>query len=304
VRSAAQTVTKKLPASISDGAEQALRLAFSGLRTLTLDPAMRSVSIEKVLRSYQSAGHAVLAFDDIRELPLRSIDDVIPGLRWRYSMVAAVEGAGAGVIITGGELLATVGSVASAGAAEAPGAGAVIGAMAFDAATVLAASARVVAHTAAYYGYNVRLPEEELFALTVINWSSAASEGAKIAGFQELSRVTQLLVRGAAWAQLSEHSLVRVIQEIYARLGIRITQRKLGQAIPVAGIALGAGMNASLLNAIGRDAQLAYRSRHLADKYGFDLDELVKHRSHPQMEGGATDIVDIEGIVEAQNEVE
>jgi len=63
-------------------------------------------------------------------------------------------------------------------------------------------------------------------------------------------------------------------------------------------------MNASLLNAIGRDAQLAYRSRHLADKYGFDLDELVKHRSHPQMEGGATDIVDIEGIVEAQNEVE
>ncbi len=112
-------------------------------------------------------------------LPLRAIDDVIPGLRWRYSLVAGVEGAGAGIVITGGELVATAGSVASAGAAPAPGAGTVIGAMAFDAATVLAASARVVAHTAAYYGYDVRLPEEELYALTIINWSSATSEGAK-----------------------------------------------------------------------------------------------------------------------------
>ena len=150
VGSAAQTVTKQLPTSITDGGEQALRLAFSGLRTLTLDPAMRSVSIKKVLRSYQRAGHGVLAIDDVRQLPLRTIDAATPGLRWRYSLVAAVEGAGAGVVITGGELLAMFGSVASAGAAAAPGAGAVIGAMAFDAATLLAASARVVAHTVAY----------------------------------------------------------------------------------------------------------------------------------------------------------
>ena len=61
-------------------------------------------------------------------------------------------------------------------------------------------------------------------------------------------------------------------------------------------------MNASLLHAIGRDAQLAYRSRHLADKYGFPLDDLVKHRSHPELAPASTDIIDIEGIVEAQNE--
>ena len=84
---------------------------------------MRSVSIEKVLRSYQRAGHVVLAIDDVQDLPLRAIDDVIPGLRWRYSLVAGVEGAGAGIVITGGELVATAGSVASAGAAAAPGAG-------------------------------------------------------------------------------------------------------------------------------------------------------------------------------------
>jgi hypothetical protein len=299
VESAAETFTKQLPTSINDRAAEGFRIAFSGLRTLTLDPAMRSVSIERVLRAYQRAGHDVHAIDDIRELPLRAIDEVTPGLRWRYSLATAVEGAGAGIVITGGELIATIGSTASAGAASAPGAGAVIGAMAIDAATVLAASARVVAHTAAYYGYNVRLPEEELFALTVINWSSAASEGAKFAAFQQLSRITQQLVRSAPWAKLSQHVTVKVIQEIYARLGIRLTQRKLGQVIPVAGIALGAGMNASLLHAIGRDAQVAYRSRHLAEKYGFVVEELIRPTGNPEMD---IDTIDIEGIVNDQNE--
>ena len=263
---------------------------------------MRSVSTEKVLRSYQRAGYGVLAMDEVQDLPLRAIDDIIPGLRWRYSLVAGVEGAGAGFVIAGGELVVVFGSVESAGAAAAPGAAAVIGAMAFDAATVLAASARVIAHTAAYYGYDVRLPEEELFALTIINWSSATSEGAKYAAFQQLSRITQQLVRSAPWAQLSEHVTVKVMQEIYTRLGIRLTQRKLGQAIPVVGIALGAGMNAGLLHAIGRDAQLAYRSRHLADKYGFAVDELMKPRGNREAVGAASDIIDIEGIVEAQTE--
>ena len=208
--------------------------------------------------------------DDVQALPLRTIDDVIPSLRWRYSVATGVEGAGAAIVITGGQLVAVFGSVSSAGAAAAPGAGAVIGAMAFDA-TVLAASARVVAHTAAYYGYDVRQPEEELFALTIINWSSATSEGAKYAAFQQLSRITQQLVRGAPWAKLSEHVTVKVIQEIYAspwhpthstqawtgNTGRRRCPRSWDERWPP--------------ECNCRDAQSAYRSRHLVDKYGFSL---------------------------------
>lgn len=263
---------------------------------------MRSVSIENVLRSYVRAGYVVLTLDDVQDLPLRAIDDVIPGLRWRYSLAAGVEGAGAGIVITGGELVATVGTVFSAGAAAAPGAGSVIGAIAFDAVSVLAASARAVAHTAAYYGYDVRLPEEESFALTIINWSSATSEGAKYAAFEQLSRITQQLARGATKGKLAEHLTVKAIQEIYARLGFRLTQRKLGQALPVVGIAFGAGMNAALLHAIGRDAELAYRSRHLAERYGFAVDELMKPPDNRDVVDATTDIIDIEAIVEAQNE--
>src|SRR5215207_4056931 len=103
----------------------------------------------------------------------------------RDALGAAIEGAGAGVVVTGGEVLATGGSIAGAGAGAAPGAGAIVGAMAFDAASVLGATARLVAHTAAYYGYDVREPEEQMFALSVISWTSAGSEGAKVAAFQQ-----------------------------------------------------------------------------------------------------------------------
>ena len=101
-----------------------------------------------------------------------------------------------------------------------------------------------------------------------MNWSSAPTEGAKSLAFQQLSRVTQQLARGATWAQLSEATVVKVIDEVYLRLGFRLTKSKLGQAVPLAGIALGAGLNAMVINRVGQDAILAYRARHLSDKYG------------------------------------
>ena len=79
----------------------------------------------------------------------------------------AAEGAAAGAVITGAELVATVGSAASAGAAAAPSVTAVGGAMAGDAALVLGASMRMIAHIGAYFGRDVRLPEEQVFALSV-----------------------------------------------------------------------------------------------------------------------------------------
>lgn len=258
------------PSAVIDGGEQAIRAALTGLQHLTVDPAMRSVRRSRVLRRFEKRGAHLDSIDQIRDLDLRTVDDASPALSWPYALATAVEGAGAGLVITGGEALAAAGSIAGAGAGAAPGAGTVLGAMAFDAAAVLAASARVVAHTAACYGYDVRQPEEQVYALSVISWSSAGTEASKTAAFQQLSRLTQQLMRRATWAQLEEHILVKVVQEMYARLGTTLTQRKLGQAVPVAGILIGAGLNASLLRSVAEDARSAYRLRFLTDKYGLE----------------------------------
>lgn len=291
--SAARKASRVVPHSVTDPAGRALRVAFMGLRKVTIDPAFRSIQVDRVLGDFNGSGHVVSTLDQIRKLPLQTIDLVTPGLGMRYALSAAAEGAMAGLAITGGELLGTVGSVASAGAAAAPGMGTVATAMAVDAAAVIAASARVVAHVGAYYGYDTRLPEEQVFALAVINWSSATTEGGKSAAFAQLSLITQKLVRGSTWAQLSEQALVRVVQRTYESLGMRLTKRKLGQAIPAIGVVVGAGLNAGILHEVAESAQMAYRLRHLEEKYGVTPSSEV-----PWAMGPADDVIDIDAIVQ------
>ena len=284
----------------TDNLEEALVKALAGLKDLTLDPAMASVSESSVINRFVKHGHDVNVVSDIRGLDLEQLDRVMPKLRTRYSAAAAVEGAAAGLVVTGGEALAAFGTVFGAGVGAAPGAASIASAMAVDAATVIAASARVTAHVGTYYGYEVCTPEEELFALSAMSFSNSGPQAAKLMAFQELSVVTQQLVRRKAWAELNEKLIVRVITEMFERLGLVITRRKLGQAIPVVGVVIGAGLNASYLQSVGKDAELAYRIRFLAEKHGLDPSDLAPlHPADAAMDAGG-DYIDIQEIVDAE----
>ena len=290
-----QRATKFVPKKVRNISDDGLRMALGGLRSLTIEPALRSVMTSRVTAGYKRHGAIVSSLDDIRQLPLRVIDEVTPGLVWRYALGAAIEGAGAGALITGAEALTAAGTVASAGVAAGPTAGTVVAAIAGDAALTLAACARVVAHVGAYAGYDTKRPDEQVFAMALINWSSSTGEAAKSVAFQQLSQITQQLIRNAPKAQLSEYVLVKVVEEIYARLGFRMTKAKLGQVVPIAGIAIGAGLNAALLTSIARDAHIAYRARHLTEHYGVQFTDLTdRDRSVPADE---TDTIDVEEII-------
>lgn len=243
--------------------------ALEGFRAVTLDPALASVRQRRVLDAYDKEyGVSLDNLSDIRNLRLEQCDRVVPNLRFIYSVGSGLEGAGASLAITGAEVSASVSGGTTTVVA--------IGAVAADAALVLAALARVVAHTAAYYGYDVRQPEEELFALGVISLSSASSGPAKVAALAELSRLTQQMMRRATWEVLGKEPIVKVIQQVYARLGLRITKAKLAQTVPVAGVAISAGMNMAAVQAVARDAGLAYRLRFLCDRYGLDPQQVVE----------------------------
>jgi len=261
---------------------------------------MASVSEKGVVSRFVKDGHDIKLVSDIRHLDLEQLDRVRPKLRTRYSAAAAAEGAAAGFVIAGGEALAALGGVFGAGAGAAPGAAAIAGAMAFDAATVIAASARVTAHVGTYYGYEICSPEEEFFALSAMSFSNSGPQAAKLMAFQQLSTVTQQLIRRKAWAELNEQLIVKIITEMFKRLGLVITKRKLGQAIPVFGVVIGAGLNASYLQSVGRDAELAYRMRFLAEKYDLDPPDLAPHPTADDATGAAGDYIDIHEIVDAE----
>jgi len=241
--------------------------ALDGMLTVVNKVAEKSMRRTSVVAAYSKRGHVVTDLEDIRKLDLELVDKVKPRLGLRYASGTAITGAATGLAVSGGEILATVGTVASAGAAAAPGAGTIIGALAADTVAVLGAMTRAVARTAAFYGYDTERPQEQVFALGVLNFGLAQQTG-KGAAYLELNKIVQALARNATWAQLNRNSVTRVMQVVYQQLGIKLTKQKLGQAVPVAGILIGAGLNARMLARLTEDADRLYRERFLRDKYG------------------------------------
>lgn len=105
------------------------------------------LSPASVVAKHEERGHDVEALSDLRRLDLEQIDVVRGrGTNWYYPAVAALSGAGTGVVISGGELL----TAASAGAAAAPSLGVVAGVIVGDASFVLGLASRSVGHIALF----------------------------------------------------------------------------------------------------------------------------------------------------------
>ena len=281
--------------------EIVFRRSLGGLLDLGARGATATLRESSIVTAYQAQGHHVTELDDIRRLELRDIDRVRPKLTLRYTTAMAAEGAVAGLAISGGEALASAGSVISVGAAGAPGIGTVVGVMAADAAAVLMAANRAVAHVAAYYGYDVERPEERLFAAGVLGMGTAGEAG-KAAAYIELNKLVQALARNATWQQLRRNTATKVVDRVFALLGYRITKRKLGQAIPVLGSVIGAGMNATMMTSVIDTAEHIYRERFLRERYRLDVDDVLPVGIDAT--GGPGDVVDIVAVLDQETAAE
>ena len=236
--------------------EEQLGKALEGLVGVTLEPAMKSVNVKRVVK------RVGVPWDEFQGLDLKVLDRASPRTRGLYSAAALAEGSATAVAVTGATVSATVTGGTTAAVA--------VGAIATDVATSIALLGRIVAAAAAEYGYDVRDPEEEIFALGAISIGAAGSPAAKVAALASLSRLTQQMMRRATWTQLNRHSLVRVIDTLFKALGFKLTQQKLGQAVPIAGILINGGMSAQMASQTYRRARDVYRLRFLSDKYGID----------------------------------
>jgi hypothetical protein len=257
-------------ARMRDGGAEAFRVAAEGAGRFMSRTGQLTTSESRVVRAYAKRGHLVEHLDDIRKLDLRAIDAVASFTRLHYAYAAflAGEGAAAGLAVGGGQALVAAGGVAGAGAGAAPGLGAVVAAMGADVAALLTACSRVVAHEALYYGYDPRDPAEEVFMMQVIGLGTARTASAKAVAYQQLALLTQRLARNVAWRQLNEQAVVKVARTFATRFGQRLTQRKLGQLVPIAGVAIGAALNWKMVDDVAEAAYWAYRERFLYDKRG------------------------------------
>lgn len=222
------------------------------------------LSSKRVVAIHKKRGHEVESLSDLRHLDLEQVD-AVRGRKasWYYPAAAALSGAGAGLVISGGELVLA----ASAGAAAAPSGGAIAGAFAADTAAVLGLASRAVGQVSLFYGYDPEQPAEKLFVMSVVNIGTASSATAKNAAMADISRLTQALFRGKTWEVLSESIVTKVSTQFAKAFGFRLTKKGLGKAVPAFGIVVGGTLNWTTLEGIVDAAEMAYRRRFLLEKY-------------------------------------
>lgn len=241
--------------------------AVQGMNKLVADAAVHSLSPQAVLKSYRKAGVEVRGLEDLGGLDLSTVDKVTPRLGLRYALSLAGEGAAAGAIAGGGTVAAGAGAVAGAGAGAVPGVAATVGILAADIGVLLTGSTRVVAHYGMYHGYDPEEPGERAFMLGVMSATLITDQAAKTAAFAELHKLVGLLARNAPWEKLGQDQFVKLMQKMFAKLGERLTKRKLGSALPVAGVVIGGGLNYRYIRDVSDNAYWLYRERFLKDKY-------------------------------------
>ena len=241
------------------------RIVEGGNEALT-DAVVASLQRERILEAVRRAGSPVESLSDIRGLDMQVIDEVCPSLNLRYASLSAATGAGSGFVAAGGFAAA----VGTAGVAATPGALAVTSALAADVVATIGLAARVVAHYAGYYGHDARNEEERAVILAVISLGVAGEGATKQAALLHVRQVAMMVARRAAWEELGEEAIVKLIQGLFAKLSVNLTKRKLAQTLPVVGIGIGAGFNYAFMRRVGTAASFAYRERFLIEKYGLD----------------------------------
>jgi hypothetical protein len=290
-------------AKVKDSGAAALKATAEGAGKFMTRTGQLTTSEARVVRAYVKKGHSVEHLDDIRKLDLRAIDKVasFTRLHYTYSVSAAAEGAAAGLAVSGGQAVAVFGTVAGAGAGAAPGLGTIAAAMGVDAAALLTACSRVIAHDALYYGYDPRDPAEEVFMMQVIGLGLAVTPSAKAVAYQQLAIMTRSLATNMAWRQLNQQTFVKVVQKFAAQFGQKLTKKKLGQFVPIAGVGIGAALNWKMVDDVSKAAYWAYRERFLYDKGG-DLEPIIVDVDvdESSSEDDAESSIDVIGILESE----
>ncbi len=271
--SEAADAAKILPGA--DAAAEAYASATRELGNILGKVASSTVRSATLVKRFEAAGFDLSSIRDIHSLDLEEVDSVVKRGRIRYghSGAAFVSGVVSGAVVTGAEVMLTGETIAGKGAKKAPELGALAAAIGMDVVSVFTLCVRTVAETAQCYGYDPGEPEEQVFMMSVLGLGAATGAQSKAAAYVELSQLTQMLFRNKGWDQLNEKVLTKVANKFASAFSVHLTKKKLGQIVPVVGMAVGGILNFAMVDKVAESADYAYRERFLVDRSGGTLSE-------------------------------
>jgi hypothetical protein len=248
IRRATDTVAAAAVRPTVDGATALLELVNAWAQELN-DPA----GVEELARRQ---GLELATFAELRHQELKVCDQLLARNTLKWRTLGALEGGAMGLLAMipiGGFLLAMTADV-----------------------LVIQVLSRSIASRIAYsYGYDAKDPAERAFIDRLVARSFMA-QAAKAKPLNETARAASAIKGRVRWSDKlrSDHRLIEALEKLMRHLGpagTRVPVKDVAKAVPVIGVLIGAGTNATVLGRVAADAQRYCQTRFLCERYGLPL---------------------------------
>lgn len=235
---------------IPDAGRRNLERAILGVIEMLRDASRWTYPDSGIVREARRSGIGVA---DYRELSRHDIED-LDGIARRYfgsnKIVAALEGAGCGL---GGVAL-----------------------LAADVPALFAISFRAIQQIGSSYGFDMEDPDMLPVVMSVFSVGTTASNTAKRVALRDMRTAAVALGRNLTYREVAKATRTGVVvgllkentKHLPKTIATNITKRKLAQAIPFVGVAIGVGFNYWFVSNTTRAAYMIFREMHLTRKYG------------------------------------
>lgn len=252
VRQASEAVTDAALKPALEGAVSLLELVNKWALELN-DP-------ETVVKLARKRGLEVDEFDQLSDQDLKSCDRLLAlnTLQWRTA--GAAEGAAMGAL------------------SLVPIAGLPV-AITADIVVVQVLSTAIASRVAYSYGFDAKDPEERAFIERLVRRSFLA-QASKAGPLREVNHAAQAIKGRINWSSKlrTDHRLLSALEKLLKHLGpsgAHVSVQSVAKFVPVVGILIGAGVNATVLGNVAEDAKRYCQTRFLSEKYGLPLPEAL-----------------------------
>lgn len=207
--------------------------ALAGATAWTYDPS-------SILKDLQAKGIEAETLADLRTAPLDVLDAHARTLFNENAIAAALTGGGTGL---GGALL-----------------------MLADIPILFAVNLRLVQQIGAVYGFEVNGPDHRPLVISIYNVAASGSRESKLEAMREISVAAAAFARDVPYRGRTSGTLRDQSRQMPREIAKALVSRKVFQAVPIAGAAVGAGVNYWFTTEVAEAAYNLFRALFLEVK--------------------------------------
>lgn len=193
-----------------------------------------------LLVTAKEQGLEVETIEELRDQPLEELDKLAKGLFTQNAVLAAIEGGGTGL---GGAML-----------------------IAADIPLLFGINFRLIQQIGAAYGFHLKGPDYQPLVLSIFNVAASGENRSKNEAIREISVAAAAFANDLNYKGRVTGTLRDQNRHLPREIAKNIVGRKIAQTIPIAGAAVGAGINYWFTSETAETTYMLFRALHIERK--------------------------------------